>query len=290
MEKIEHNAEITNPDDLLPFFDHENEGVQPEASPEAQATSDSRPTKIIGLSELAKKPVKLTNPVREDRQSPIVETISNKQTEQGVKTLHKVNAEEQPRRLGKTLADELSRRKKVDISFGESLREMRMHRNFSIDEVSDTTKIRKDYINALENEDFSRLPPAVFVCGYVRKMCELYAIPDDTASDIIKSLKENSEYRLSEECMDNIIEQDDDINPDMEPRVKNIIWLVGGSVLFIAMVIIALTILSFSGGKKATTISPDSAATVAPAQFNPQDLNALSPKKRPAAAELSIPK
>ncbi len=53
-------------------------------------------------------------------------------------------------------------------SIGELLREERTHFGMTIDDFSRLTRIRKQYIVALEENRFSDLPAATFVKGYIR--------------------------------------------------------------------------------------------------------------------------
>ena len=53
--------------------------------------------------------------------------------------------------------------------FGRILREARLRAGLSIADVEAATRIHSPYIEAVENEDYSFLPPAVYIIAYVRK-------------------------------------------------------------------------------------------------------------------------
>jgi cytoskeletal protein RodZ len=53
-------------------------------------------------------------------------------------------------------------------SLGEYLRAVREHRNVSLQQVSDLTRVRKLYLAGLESNDLSLLPSRPFAVGYVR--------------------------------------------------------------------------------------------------------------------------
>ncbi len=53
--------------------------------------------------------------------------------------------------------------------FGERLRATREWLGITLDEVEAETKIRKLYIEALENENFAILPPQVYAIGFVKQ-------------------------------------------------------------------------------------------------------------------------
>ncbi|NLK84297.1 MAG: helix-turn-helix domain-containing protein [Lentisphaerae bacterium] len=274
----------TSADDLLPLFERET-SVQPDQKKEPESDN----IKITGLSEIAGNGPSVCN----DKKSEIKNLSELKKLPRRPESIKLSSLNDDFPEVSlkrKTFADDLSQKKNINISFGKSLMEMRVQRKISIDEVASQTKIRKDYIDALENEDFSRLPPAVFVCGYVRKICDLYEISEEMTDSIVKLLKENSEYRLSQECLDNIIEPDEDINPDAGPRIRNILLIAGAMILFLILVVVAVIMLSFSGSDKVEKNDRANGIAASPVQFKPEMLDALSPKKLPDGAELSVPR
>jgi transcriptional regulator with XRE-family HTH domain len=52
-------------------------------------------------------------------------------------------------------------------SFGQILKTERERRGLDLDAVAEATKIRKLYLNALEEDDFDQLPPRVYATGFV---------------------------------------------------------------------------------------------------------------------------
>ncbi len=202
------------------------------------------------------------------------------------------SAESSSRRPSKTFADELSKSKsRLTISFGETIRVMRETRGISLAEVADKTKIRKDYLEALETEDFKRLPPAVFVCGYVRKICDLYEVPRNVNDDIIKQLKEHADYKLSEDNIDSMIEHDHEAGPEAEQRIRNILWLAAGIFLFIVAIVGTIILLSMSKREKdvPARLAGSDAPPAVIATFDVNSLNALTPPQVIRLTELPIP-
>lgn len=51
---------------------------------------------------------------------------------------------------------------------GQILKEAREDRFYSLEEVEKHTKIRKELLEALEAEDWSKLPPATFIQGFIK--------------------------------------------------------------------------------------------------------------------------
>lgn len=51
---------------------------------------------------------------------------------------------------------------------GQVLKETRLAKFYKLEEVEKTTKIRKELLEALENDDYSKLPPPTFVQGFIK--------------------------------------------------------------------------------------------------------------------------
>jgi cytoskeletal protein RodZ len=68
--------------------------------------------------------------------------------------------------------------------FGELLKEARQNKGVSLEEVEEELRIRKKYLQALEEEDFSIMPPKVYVKGFLRN----YAIYLDLDPEEVRDL------------------------------------------------------------------------------------------------------
>jgi cytoskeletal protein RodZ len=74
--------------------------------------------------------------------------------------------------------------------FGEKLRRERENRNITLREISDSTKINKRYLEALERNDFDSLPGGVFTTGYIRTFAESIGIdPEPLLEDYRNELR-----------------------------------------------------------------------------------------------------
>lgn len=71
---------------------------------------------------------------------------------------------------------------------GEILRRTRRERGLSIEDVTGGMGITKATLNALENDDFDRLPSPLFVKGYVKTYCALLGLPDH---DLLVNLEQS---------------------------------------------------------------------------------------------------
>lgn len=74
------------------------------------------------------------------------------------------------------------------FSPGEILRRTRKERGLSVEDVIDGMGITRATLNALENDDFDRLPSPLFVKGYVKIYCALLDLPDQ---DLLVNLEQS---------------------------------------------------------------------------------------------------
>src|SRR5687767_7212920 len=63
---------------------------------------------------------------------------------------------------------------------GAFLRELRVKRGLSLEELSRATRVARPYLEALENDAFTSLPAPVFTRGFIRAYCQAVGVaPDD---------------------------------------------------------------------------------------------------------------
>jgi len=77
---------------------------------------------------------------------------------------------------GASLQEEIGR----EIEWrGELLKRIRESHQISIEEMSGITKISKTYLQAIENENFPRLPAAVYLRGFVTQIAKILKLPPE---------------------------------------------------------------------------------------------------------------
>jgi len=72
--------------------------------------------------------------------------------------------------------------------FGSCLREERIRQGYTLEMVESETKIRKMYLVALEEENFSILPPRVYAIGFVRRYSQFLNLDEEEMVNQFKSL------------------------------------------------------------------------------------------------------
>lgn len=62
---------------------------------------------------------------------------------------------------------------------GQILKEEREKRYYSLDEVEKATKIRKELLEALEADNFIKLPPATFIQGFIKNYAKFLGLDSE---------------------------------------------------------------------------------------------------------------
>ena len=65
---------------------------------------------------------------------------------------------------------------------GALIRRMRERKGLSLDDVASSTRIARRYLEAIEADEFSRLPAATFVRGYLRSLARLLEVDPERLS------------------------------------------------------------------------------------------------------------
>ena len=59
-------------------------------------------------------------------------------------------------------------------TIGNLLKERRQERNLTLKQISEATKIRSEYLEALEKGDYSVFPSEVYIKGFLKNYAKLY--------------------------------------------------------------------------------------------------------------------
>ena len=73
------------------------------------------------------------------------------------------------------------------FEIGNTLREARVRRNLTLQQVEEDTKIRVKYVQAMENEDFDIMPGATYVKGFLRTYSTYLALDPEVILDEYRS-------------------------------------------------------------------------------------------------------
>jgi curved DNA-binding protein CbpA len=62
---------------------------------------------------------------------------------------------------------------------GSYIKSVREQRNISIEELSEITKVSRNYLRAIEAEDYSKLPASVYLRGFLNQIAKIFKLPAD---------------------------------------------------------------------------------------------------------------
>ncbi|NLX03011.1 MAG: helix-turn-helix domain-containing protein [Syntrophomonadaceae bacterium] len=140
------------------------------------------------------------------------------------------------------------------MSFGEKLKEVREAKGYSLDYIEEETKIRKLYINALEQETFEVLPPRVYATGFVRRYSKFLGL---NADEMVVEFQSRAYYNESiHEEVTQISQKEVDVG--FPVLYRNIL---AGIVFFIIALWAGKLVLGYITGRMDI---PDQQATVPP--------------------------
>lgn len=170
----------------------------------------------------------------------------------------------------------------ADTAFGKMLVLARENAGYSVEDVTDITRISNNNILALESENFKRLPSSIYRMAYLRELCRLYKLPQET-SDFILQLHaqfcdEDAPSRGAAAEMNRIPGDD-----------RKETWIFTGVIAAIGLVIILaiwaviIALVKHNGEKEAyqqqTANAPAVQPVAAPVNFDQKKLENLMPER-----------
>lgn len=175
---------------------------------------------------------------------------------------------------------------------GETLQAARVAADYSIAQTSGVTKIKKDFIEAIERDEFSALPSPVWVRAYLKKLALLYGV-DEESANLIRARFDESQAGEPNNFDDILekIEHDKTINPEEARRSKKIFAIMTTLFAVAAAVLLGFGIWIFyhlDGNDESHSSSAGETMT-AGYRFPAEELEVFIIRRRPAPAELEIP-
>lgn len=79
------------------------------------------------------------------------------------------------------------------MSWGEELKKRREELGFTLQMAEEETKIRKLYLQALENDDFAVLPPRIYAIGFVKNYARFLGLNEEQLAHQFKELAYDNE-------------------------------------------------------------------------------------------------
>ena len=142
----------------------------------------------------------------------------------------------------KRKAEEFSDEDKMETS--RILQAARCAAGLSLEDVEKATQIRPHHLQALENGDYDSLPRPVYVLAYLRKLCELYDVPEEEEDLLVKPWR-NFPCELPENLTASV--QPDTENPQRKVlhQIEVALLAIGGIIILGIIVLIVVLIVSY---------------------------------------------
>ncbi len=135
-------------------------------------------------------------------------------------------------------------------SFGQYLRELRERNHLSVDEIAETTRISRNYVEALEAEDFDRLPPLAYVLAYVKTLCALYQVPAERIAEVTAELREHLSPELPEDISKSVIDREES-EEDIR-RIRQLTVILAAAAVLLVVVLAVGGVLIWAGIRRAS--------------------------------------
>ncbi len=312
----ENKPEILDPVDINPPAEPEEENPEPQIKPLSTETekpeiNQVQPTVATIENPVANNP-EILDPVEapaEKSEAPLDNQpeqkekteITEKKLDPEAKTAQpstseaEVKPEEKSKDNGESGEKsgglkKLFRKKheKIDdfAAFGILLRNAREVVDISIDDVARKTRIKKSYIDALEQEDFSRLPSKVYIRAYIRTLGELYKMEADTIDEINRTLRDSDHLHLGEEVYNtSLIYSSEEDEEELSLNQRNFPFKI---IITLIVLLIALIITTWFVYKAIhTTKTPDKPAQ--DAKFDATKLKDFEQDQLIKMSEMPVP-
>jgi hypothetical protein len=169
---------------------------------------------------------------------------------------------------------------------GQILRHARIQLDFSILQVEQVTRIKRLFLEALEQDDHQSLPQPVYVNAYVKTLCELYGISHEGALALLEKMRERTRTRTVSEEIIHHLEEDKQVNPDEEQRVRRYVIMAATAVLCLFVLGTILITVHLKRSKQPTP-SPVASESQAPAAVA---VTVSAPLPKNFGKELSSPR
>ena len=135
---------------------------------------------------------------------------------------------------------------------GQALKAVREFRKLSLEAVADTTRVRRAYLQAIEEMKLDKLPSRPFTIGYIRAYAEALDVDAEVAVE---------RFKAEEPVLDEPLRAPVGVNNDRDPRLMAIVF--GGIVIVAAIVLWNIAQRAMSESAPPSPTAPEKAAAKA---------------------------
>lgn len=141
-----------------------------------------------------------------------------------------------------------SEHKKTGETIGEYLKRVRNICGYTLEDVANVTKINLRYLDAIENDEFAKLPGETFLNGFLRSYARFLNIDENEMIDKLKEIKRPDHQSLNLYSVEGY-NKDNRKGIQLSPKNLKIIITSAGGLVFILILV-----LLFGSGRKTSTI------------------------------------
>ena len=174
-------------------------------------------------------------------------------------------------------------------SLGAILRQARNAAGLTAEQAADATKIRLDYIVGIENDDFKRLPPVVFIRAYSRTLGNLYKLDPPTLDAVMRRVDDLEPPADVPKQLLQKLEKDVQVSEEETKKLKRLLLYAG----LVLALIVSLTVTCIVAAVIGSSRTPEDMPHMQSAQQTPpvqeSDLEKLLPQQVPELKVLEPP-
>ena len=135
---------------------------------------------------------------------------------------------------------------------GQALKAVREFRKLSLEAVADTTRVRRAYLQAIEEMQLEKLPSRPFTIGYIRAYAEALGVDGEAAVE---------RFKAEEPVLDEPLRAPIGVNNDRDPRLMAIV--VAGILIVAAIILWNIAQRAMSESAPPSPTAPEKAAAKA---------------------------
>lgn len=182
-----------------------------------------------------------------------------------------------------------------DAGFGDLLVLARKKAGLTEEQVRQITKLSAPYFTALEHSDLEKLPPPVYVTAYIRTLCDVYGLDEESAALIRERLHTVPETGDVPSALIQNLEKEGTVNEQEDKRIRKIFWVSVGLLAFLAVLIIWIIAAALLSRSEPVETPPPPAAEPAimkepsgKPDFTREEFDALTTPQVPEASTLQM--
>ncbi|MCM0598674.1 helix-turn-helix domain-containing protein [Periweissella fabalis] len=169
-----------------------------------------------------------------------------------------------------------------NIEIGEKLRAARLEKGFTLDDIQQSTKIQKRYLNAIENGDFDQLPGDFYVRAFTKQFAQAVGIDADellvnAPKEVIEPTTDLSNSRTD---LDNVTRTGMDMEPTKADKIQSFVpKIIIGVLVVVVLLVIWVIANSLSTKSNSQQNADNSSVSVSSSKVNKADKVADSSSK-----------